>query len=227
MNARHWKYPIVILGLIALVGSTPASGADPEMPFFDFAGFSYLDGPAWQVGTVVTVVARLNEIQPEPIWPLEPELYEYTVVLEGLTIASVLDYGGIYEVSYSGGAMKVYRDDSYNSVYAENPPNALVPSTFLDGTAELLGDFTEMVLLFDASAGVGTLSGLVNWTAGDKLPLIEDPEGWIVFGGVSDHAGLGIPEGYDLAWDPQFYGPTPPVPVEAASWGSIKARFGR
>ena len=217
---------IVPLALVALLACT-GSAARADLPFFDFAGFSYLDGEAWQAGTVVTVAAKFNPIQPNPIWPLDLAANEYTVLVEDLEIASVLDYGGFLEVTYSGGTIAVYEDAVQNGIYAPNPPNGAVPATFSDGALQLGGAFTELVVLYDVPSGVGTVSGFVDWSAGAKLATIGDPVHWTFFGGVSNHAGLGIPAGYDLAWDPQIYGPDTPLPVSEESWGAIKARFGR
>jgi hypothetical protein len=82
-----------------------------------------------------------------------------------------------------------------------------------------------MVMVFDSASGTGTVSGFFDWTGGARLGDLENPNGWTYFGGVSNHPGLGIPNGYDLAWDPQVYGPEPASPVETGSWGRIKQHF--
>jgi hypothetical protein len=215
----------LVFGAAAL--ATGLSPAAAEIPFFDFAGYSYLDGPAWQVGTRVTLVARFNPIQPNPIWPVDLEANEYTVLAEGLEIVSAVSDGGFVEVAFGGGTLAIFRDGARNSSYSPAPPNAEVPATFADGATELSGAFTELVLLFDQGTGIGTVSGFVDWTGGEKLPILSDPNHWTFFGGVSDHSGLGIPPGYDLAWDPQIYGPETPVPVVEQSWGALKARYRR
>jgi hypothetical protein len=211
----------------ALLAGPGALQAQAEMPFFDFSGFSYLDGEPWQVGTGVAVVARFNSIQPNPIWPLDFVANEYTVLLEGLTLSSVLSYDGVKEVAYSGGTISVLRDPARNSEFAPEPPNGLVPGSFGDGSAELVGYFTELALFYDETTGVGTVAGFVNWTGGAKQALLENPNGWTFFGGVSNQSVYGIPDGYDLAWDPQIYGQETPVPVMLQSWGALKARFAR
>jgi hypothetical protein len=197
------------------------------MTFFDFSGYSYLSGPPAQVGTVATVAAKFNAIQPNPVWPLELLDKEYTVMIRDLTIASASSYGSFQEITYSGGTIEVRADAARNGTWAPNPPNSMVPSTFLDGEADLLGIFTEMILFFDTASGTGTVSGLVNWQGGAKYEGMANPVGWTVFGGVSNHDGLGIPAGYDLAWDPQMYGPEVPSPVESRSWGAVKGAFRR
>lgn len=209
--------------LLLVVAAAPARA---EEPFFDFAGFSYLAGPPAEPGTMVTIVMRLNEIQPQPIWPLDFGTNEYTVLVDDLQITQVVSYDTILEITYAGGNIALLADAAKNSVYAPLPPNASVPATFGDGSLELLGHFTELLLFYDTVSGVGTVSGLVDWSSGSRLPLLDQPNGWTFFGGVSNHPGLGIPDGYDLAWDPQIYGPAP-SPVETGSWGSIKKRYAR
>lgn len=198
-----------------------------EIRFFDFSGYSYLAGPPAQVGTVITVASKFNTIQPNPLWPLELLDKEYTVMIRDLTIASVSSYGSLRVISYSGGTIEVHADPARNGDWTPNPPNRVVPSTFLDGGADLIGIFTEMTLFFNTASGTGTVSGLVNWEGGSKQGGIVNPFGWTIFGGVSEQDGLGIPTGYDLAWDPQLYGPEVPSPVESRSWGAVKNIFRR
>jgi len=220
------KYTLVAFSIVLTLALTASGPARAETPFFDFAGFSYLDGPQGEVGTGVTVVMRLNEIQPKPLWPLDFDLNEYTVLIRDLEISNVLGYGSFQEITYSGGVIEVFADPAKNSVYAPLPPNPSVPATFSDGLLELGGGFTELILFYDTASGVGTVSGFIDWTAGSRLASLESTGGWTFFGGVSDESGLGIPPGYDLAWDPQFYGPAP-SPTEARSWGALKARYAR
>lgn len=214
---------LAILSVLLLVlAVAPAASA---LPFFDFSGYSYLEGPAFTVGTTVHVPALLNVIQPDPIWSLDFEHNEYTVHVAGLIISDVQSYGPIRVLALTGGTVEFHADPARNSAWLQNPPNAVVPSTFTDGLAELSGLFTSMDMVFDTSTGVGTISGTIRWTGGARLGEIGNPEGWTYFGGVSNHAGLGIPAGYDLAWDPQIYGPENNTPVERSSWGAIKEKF--
>jgi hypothetical protein len=211
-----WLGAIVILAL--------AAGPASALPFFDFHGYSYLNGPGFTVGTSVQVPALFNVIQPDPIWPLDFVNNEYTIMAAGLTITDVQSAGPMLILTLSGGSIGLYEDPLRNSVWAASPPSALVPATFQDGTAELVGHFTSMDMIFDTGTGTGTISGTITWTGGARLAQIGNPAGWTYFGGVSNHAGLGIPVGYDLAWDPQIYGPEE-TPVLNSSWGAIKHTF--
>lgn len=213
------------VGLASVLLTLPVRSAFAEMGFFDFSGYSYLSGTPAQVGTVTSVAAKFNPIQPNPVWPLDLPAREYTVMIQGLTIASVSSFSTFQVITYSGGTIEVHADPAVNGVWDPSPPNGLVPATFLDGGADLIGAFTEMTLFFDTAAGTGTVSGLVNWAGGSRFGGMTNPLGWTVFGGVSNQAGLGIPAGYDLAWDPQMYGPEAPSPVVKKSWGAVKNAF--
>ena len=221
-NQWNWLHAIVLATVSLMLAPQRASA---EMPYLDFSGFSYLSGPPSQVGTVTTVAAKFNPIQPNPLWPLDLAGSEYTVVVQGLTIASVSSYGTFQVILYSGGTIEVHADPAQNGTWAPSPPNGLVPATFLDGGGELIGIVTEMTLFYDTAVGTGTVSGLVDWHGGSRCAGLASPLGWTVFGGVSSQAGLAIPAGWHLAWDPQLYGPETPNPVVKRSWGAVKHSF--
>jgi hypothetical protein len=218
---RSLSFGIAFVGS-SLIWMVPAVRA--EMPFMDFAGYSYRSAPTTRVGTLVSVAAKFNGIQPNPVWQFERS-GEYTVMVQGLAIASVNSFGTYQEIAYSGGSIEVHLNAGGNTTWAPIPPNAQVPSTFLNEDADLTGLFTELTLFYDTASGVGVVSGLVSWTGGRRMSGLSRSTGWTVFGGVSNHVGLGIPPGYDLAWDLQLYGPEVPNPVETRSWGSIKSAF--
>jgi hypothetical protein len=159
------------------------------------------------------------------VWPLDLANEECTVMIQDLTVATVASYGTFQTITYSGGTIQVLVDPAMNGAWEPNPPNASVPSTFLDGDVDLAGVFTEMTLFFNTATGNGTVSGLVNWQGGARFAGLQNPVGWTVFGGVSNHDGYGIPLGYNLVWDPQLYGPETPNPVQERSWGALKNAF--
>ncbi len=223
-------FSIVRLAAVVVVVSTlmAASAAiSTALPFFDFQGYSYLDGPANTVGTVVTVPALMNEIQPDPVWPLDFVNHEYTVLVEGLTIQEVSVVNSFVTVYYSGGTIRLCEDPSKNATsegWEPNPPNVAVPDYFGDGEVLLEGVFVDMVMFFNASTGNGTVSGSLDWTGGSRLADLDGTTGWTYFGGVSSNPIFDIPDGYDLVWDPQLYGPEP-TPALESSWGLLKRHF--
>jgi hypothetical protein len=191
-------------------------------PFFDFYGYSFLDGPAFSVGTRVNVATRFDLTQPEPVFPLDLGGNEYTVFLEDLEISAVEVAGPILIVTYDDGALEVFEDPAMNATWLASPPNAVVPANFVDGALILSGAFTSCVLIFDTASGVGTIEGRVTFTGGARLGELTVTEDWYFFGGVTTQQQAGIPEGYDMAWDPQLLQPSPPVATQPTTWGSIK-----
>jgi len=225
MTLRMVKAQVVTVAVSLMVAAS--ASISMALPFFDFHGYSYLDGPPNSVGTVVTVPALLNEIQPDPVWPLETDDNEYTLLVEGLTIEEVSSVFTFITVIYSGGTIRLLEDPSMNATmqgWVPDPPNASVPGSFGDGDVLLEGVFTEMVMFFNTATGTGTVSGSVDWTGGSRLADLDSPDGWTYFGGVSNDQIFEIPNGYDLVWDPQLYGPEP-IPVLEGSWGLMKKRF--
>jgi hypothetical protein len=223
---RRLSRLLAVLPLLAAAALLSVNAdATQAMPFFDFYGYSYQVGPPDAVGTLVNVPTRLNTNQPEPIWPLDFADYEYTISVQDMVIAAVSESGPMQYFTLVGGTIGLYRDASMNSSWVTNPPNAAVPTTFNDGEAQLTGHFTDVILIFNSATGTGTVSGTFDWTGGTLLGSVVHPIGWTYFGGVSNNAGLEIPTGYNMAWDPQIYGPPDAVPVEQSSWGRIKATF--
>jgi hypothetical protein len=223
-NCRN---PFCGIALSILLLVVPVKAARADLPFFDFSGYSYVSGPPAQVGTIVTVAAKFNGIQPNPSWPLDLVNNEYTVMIQDLAVAAVNSYGPFQEITYAGGTITIHVDAAKNAAWAANPPNGQTPATFLDGDLALVGSMTDMILFYDTSTGTGTVSGLVNWAGGARRDALQNPVGWTFFGMVSSEAGLGIPAGYDLAWDPQLYGPERSNPVVPKSWGGVKHAFSR
>ena len=214
----------MIKSLILLAASVAALTAAHADPFFDFYGYSYLDGPSFTVGTLTTVPMRFDPIQPEPPMTLDLVNNEYTVLLDQMQIADVQFVDPVYIVTYANGDIYVHEDPAMNSSWAINPPNAQVPATFQDGTLILIGHFTECSMIFDASGMTGVVQGHVNFTGGTRLNELADPNGWLFFGGTSSNPVHEIPVGYDMAWDPQLLSPIPIV-TRPTTWGAIRGLY--
>lgn len=206
--------------ILLLISGDPAVAR----PFFDFYGYSYLEGPANTVGTRVSVPMRFDSFQPDPVLPIDLEGNEVTIVLDDLEIAEVADYGGVLVLTYSGGRMRFYEDPARNSDWAPYPPNGSVPSTFEEGTLILEGSLAECIQLYDSVTGVGTLQGQFDFDGGTRLAELPTSEGWLFFGGTTVDPRIGIPDGYEMAWDPQLIQPDP-IAARPATWGEIKARY--
>ncbi|MDM7916257.1 MAG: hypothetical protein ACE15D_05660 [Candidatus Eisenbacteria bacterium] len=207
--------------ITAALGTWSAANGNP---FFDFYGYSYLDGPAFTAGTVTTIPMLFDPVQPEPVLPLDLATNEYTVLVSDLVIESVQVTGPVTAVTYAGGTIRVFEDPARNAVWQWNPPNAQVPATFQDGVLILEGRVTDGSLVWNGPGLSGVFQGHVDFTGGTKLDQIGDPAQWLFFGGTASGPFGGEPEGYDMAWDPQLLAPAP-VATRPASWGAIKGLY--
>jgi len=204
-----------------LAGSAPAGRAGA---FFDFYGYSYLDGAPFQVGTSTTIPMRFDPTQPDPVFPLDLEGNKYTVLVEGLEIVDVQAAGPIRVVTYANGSIQIFEDPSKNSEWTPTPPNLEVPGSFVDGALILSGVFTDCVLIFNTQAMTGTVQGHVDLSGGERFGEIAQPDGWLFFGGTTTDPHGNIPSGYDMAWDPQLTAPEA-VATRSISWGAIKSLY--
>jgi hypothetical protein len=213
---KLWIFLVATLALPA--GYVFSSAATP---FFDFYGYSYLDGPPFTVGTQVTVPMRLDGIQSSPVFPLDLAGKEYTVLLEGLMITEVDAVGPVRIATYGSGWIRLFEDNAKDCQWREDPPNEMVPGSFANGTVALFGELTECVLVFSALTGTGTLQGHVDFTGGDRLAEIGMRNGWSLFGGAATAPPWNVPGGYEMAWDAQLLAPEA-LAARRATWGRIK-----
>jgi hypothetical protein len=210
----------ILISLLALAANT--AGAEP---FFDFYGYSFVEGPVFEVGTVATICMRFDGIQPDPPMPLDLGDREYTVLVDELEITDVQQTGPMLLVTYDDGTLEIFEDPAQNSSWPANPPNGLVPGNFQDGALILSGYFTSCILVYNTALEVGTVEGYVTFQAGTRLGELTNPVDWTFFGGVTAREEAGVPPGYDAAWDPQLLHPGPPVATQPTAWGAIKQLY--
>jgi hypothetical protein len=133
-----WFAFIPLAMLLAI--SVPSVQADVVNP--SISGYAYLEQSAgpdlWTVGNVFTIVtiAQPGDLA---IIPLDDTVNQYTVVLEDAQVASYLESGGRGYVRFETGMLfSVYEDSRASGSSADfgsdGPPNAVSPSSFMDGT---------------------------------------------------------------------------------------------
>lgn len=161
---------------------------------------------------------------------------EYTFVIGGLVSGGTTVVGPIatqfYVTNYSGGTIDVYADPSPDAVFAPNPPNALVPSTFTDlGAPILSGVFTRFVVNTNnfTTFQVGNIEGDINWTGGSLLNLLRGNNDAVCPGLFTGGAtwntspGIGI-AGYLFRHDGKIDLQCP-TPTRKSSWGRLKLLY--
>ena len=160
---------------------------------------------------------------------------EYTFILKGLTAQPTTTTGPpaftFYTTNYNGGIIELYEGTPRNSSFAPNPENAIVPSTFQDGTLLLSGVFTSFYTQtnnFTASKS-GNMEGNILWTGGSLLPLFNGGNGQpcpgLFTGGItwSTEPGVGI-EGYVFRHDGKI-DLNCPTASSPSTWGKMKAQY--
>jgi len=160
---------------------------------------------------------------------------EYTFVFRGLianpTVVSGPPAFTFYTTNYNGGIIELYEGSPRNSSFAPNPENAIVPSTFQDGTLLLSGIFTSFYTQtnnFTASKS-GNMEGNILWNGGSLLSVFNGGNGepcpGLFTGGItwSTLPGVGI-EGYVFRHDGKI-DLNCPTASSPSTWGKMKAQY--
>ena len=196
----------------------------------------------WEIGATATNSPPLGELKGVGIVSLfgppfdflnaNDPTKEYTFYFHGLSSTGTVTFGApglqFYVTNYTGGTIELYEGSPRNSSFAPNPPNAIVPPLFVDGTLLLAGNFTSFQTQTNdfTPNQVGNMEGDINWTAGTLLPLTfhgGQPCPGLFTGGITWKASL-LPAGYIFRHDGKL-DLNCPTPAEEGSWGKIKAQY--
>ena len=197
---------------------------------------THLSGP----GSVLSAVGVVNGFL-GPLSSIDPNTAgtEYTYYLTGLTTAGTTVTAGptlsVYKTVYTGGTIQIWQGSPRNAAFGTNPPNATVPSTFVDGSLFLAGTvptFTTTVTRVNATGayvngngdGGDPPNGL--WTGGSALALVSaggNPCPFRLTGGW-DMRPVDVLQGYVSQFDGKIdlNCPTPALP---STWGKIKSSY--
>jgi hypothetical protein len=233
MKIRNLMFSALVLGAIA---SAPAFAG----PAIDWDP-AYVYGPGAAVGVVppgselrgVGIVSLFDG--PLGFLDANDPNKEYTFVFRGLISQPTQVVGPpattFYTTNYTGGIFELWEGSPRNSSFAPFPENAIVPSTFQDGTLLLAGQFTSFYVQTNnfTLAQSGNMEGNILWTSGSLLPLLNNGSGepcpGLFTGGItwSTQPGVGIP-GYTFRHDGKI-DLNCPVPAEPSTWGKLKAQY--
>lgn len=186
-------------------------------------GYSYFVPPEG-VGTVTTVVGMLEP----PVgftypFTVDFSTYEYTFYFE-TTITAVMPGPFSTDIFYANAELFIYEDAARNADYGTNAPNGTSPSSFRDGTVALHGTFSNIVRSDDPFGFFDPVAtAYCNFTGGTKLSELVQGPNWSVHGGLILF-DPSTPPGYQHAWVLKIFF-TGPLPVEDATWGTIKALY--
>ena len=228
-----WKTRILaVLAALAISGSAEAGPSIDWDPIFFYGPPSSTfsnqpaGNPLFGVGTVSQFDAPFNDLD------ASDPTKEYTIYLYGLTSLGTTVTGApglqFYSTSYAGGTIEIYEDLSPDHDYGSNPPNATVPSTFVDGTLILKGDFTRFVVETNdfTTYQVGNAEGDIDWNGGtlvDRTVQAGEECPGLFTGGLTWRPSVLLP-GYLFRHDGKI-DLNCPVPAGHSSWGKIKANY--
>lgn len=234
---KRWM-TVVVAALAIASTAAPARAIGPVLdwdPAYAWQpGGSPTNLPA---GGFMVVVGIVSQFGP-PLDFLNSTLpgTEYTFVVDNLLSGGTTTIGPpateIYSTPYTGGVIQVYADPSPDAVFAPNPPNALVPSTFQDVAPPILtGTFTKFVVTTNnfTAFQVGSIEGDINWTGGTLIEYFRNGSGAICPGLFTGGAtwntspGIGIP-GYLFRHDGKIDLQCP-VPTQKSTWGRLKQLY--
>lgn len=197
---------IVVLAVIAM--TIPATGHAQQL--FDFDGQVNLPTNVGETLTMVAVVFDGSPAINTPL-PLDFANFEYTLVIEGLTLGSISGDTQFYD----GGTITLYED-------ASTPADYAAPASFSDGDALLVGTFSS--LSRSSLLGLVQATGSVDWTSGSRIGDLApaDRLDWGFFAAASSIEAV---DGYDENWDGKVEPREPVVSGETRSFGQMKANW--
>lgn len=224
------KRAFTILLAAALLSHALPVAADSPTLLFDYLGFDYEDPnpDPGQFGELGSGYVGIGTV-PNLFAPLVADTAnnQYTYIMNGLTVSSVAVVGTYLIIDYAGGTLSIYEDSKTTGTtadYGTNPPGALAPPTFTDGTLFLQGTLSNFQFVVNATNGNGGFNADFAVTGGSQIvnfPL-NQRAGWTFAG--STGSALNIPPGYAHQIDGQtFLGK--PVPTRSMSWGKVKTLY--
>jgi len=220
-----------LLVVLLAAGALSAAPAQAQSLLFDYVGFDYEfpDLNAAVFGDIGDGYQGVGEV-PALFGPLvsTPATHQYTYFFDGLTASLRQPIGPFVIIDYAGpGTLTIYEDLILGGTaadYGTNPPSALAPPTFVDGTAILVGKLTNFRFLFNTANNTGSFEADFEAIGGSQLgnfPL-NQRLGW-TFAGATGNSTT-IPTGYDHQIDGQTF-LNPATATRPGTWGGIKARY--
>ncbi len=210
-----------LLLFCVVLGAIPALAQVYTVDYFGY-GWEQASGPLKAAGDELIITCVADAI--DPAFGVDLGTEEVTLYIHGLISNGPVDGGGYTIVNYSGGVMDIFEDPSMNADWGINPPNAVSPTTFTEGSLFFSGAFTSFTMYYDASGAYGSFEGNLDGVGGS---IIDQGCSNCVYtwgGAFTTAAGAQIPAGYDLQIDGVFEIDSA-VETETTSWGSVKALF--
>jgi hypothetical protein len=223
---------VALLGLALAVPAVAAPVVDWDPIFTWEVGATPTNSPPggqfFGVGTVSSFGAPLEFLNANIV----AGTHEYTIYLTPLVSLGTVTIGPpatqFYTTNYSGGTITIYEDNTPDADFGINPPNGTVPSTFIDGTAILTGNFTNFYTQTNNFTlnQTGNMEGNIMWTGGTLLGEVSQgglPCPSLFTGGLTWRTDV-KPEGYIFRHDGKI-DLNCPTAAEPSTWGRVKSQY--
>jgi hypothetical protein len=225
-----------LLLLLALSVIAVPAFAQSDVLLLGFSGFDY-ESPNPNPGTYLAVgegYSTLGFVTAFGAY-LAPHVNtaanEYTYHYYDLTVATYLYEGNSLLVKFVDPGRGRFFEDSRATgtaaLYGANPPNATVPSRFIDGNLILGGRIDELALWYDFTpeAPQGGFVGKITLDEGallGQIPVLQR-NGWTI-SGLAGRPNPSVPVGYDHQISGECRIPGS-VPATHRTWGALKALY--
>jgi hypothetical protein len=197
----------------------------------DFTGHDWLQwGEMGEPGSCYTAVGFVPAVNSTYL-NFNYATNEYTFILDYPCYASADTFGvqAVWNYSGVGTRFDAFCDPIAGGTaadYGSNPPNLTSPSTFVDGTNVIGGDFQNPGLFFvvDINTRNGNVQAFVDLNRGTQLgniPVSSRTMALSLAGVREDGAQVQLPDGYFWQIDGEIYIESP-TPTEVVSWGKLK-----
>jgi hypothetical protein len=230
MKIRNLMFSALILGAMAAPAfAGPVIDWDPAFVYGAGASTTFATPGAELrgVGIVSSFDGPLGDLDAN-----DPTT-EYTFIFRGLIAQPTVTTGPpaftFYTTNYTGGIIELWAGSPRNSSFAPFPENAIVPSTFQDGTLLLSGVFTSFYTQTNnfTAFQTGNMEGNVSWTGGTRLSSMNGGSGQpcpgLFTGGLTWRTEVLIP-GYVFRHDGKI-DINCPTPAAPSTWGKLKAQY--
>lgn len=157
---------------------------------------------------------------------------DFTFYISGLisngTVATGPPATEFYTTTYTAGTISIYEGTPRDAVFDPTPPNANVPSTFVDGTLLLTGTVSGFFTQTNnfTTFMTGNAEGSITWTGGSLISYVggeANPCPALFTGGMTWLPSVNI-TGYLFRHDGKIDHECP-TPTRSSTWGRMKSLY--
>lgn len=217
--------------LLGVVGQPASSGpiVDWDPAYFYEPGATFNNSV---VNSELKIVGIISAFGP-PLGFLDANdpTKDFTFYIYGLISNGTVTIGPpatqFYTTTYTGGTIEIYEGTPRDAVFDPNPPNANVPSTFVNGTLLLSGTVSNFFTQTNNFTPfmTGNSEGNITWTGGSLIGHVggQAPCPALFTGGMTWLPSVNI-AGYLFRHDGKIDHECP-TPTRSSTWGRMKSLY--